>query len=118
LTTSPFAFKLSFSAKKSIHYNGDPMSSVYFPVFDSFDSDSAPVAVIVAVLNWATYFKNTLPPNSEGVVVVLENECDGPFTYFITYEEVEYLGKGDLHNERYDPMEVCLAKWLTITKLW
>jgi hypothetical protein len=118
LTTSFLAYILSFAAKKSVHYNGDPMSSVYFPVFDSFDDDSEPVAVIVAVLNWATYFKNTLPPNSDGVVVVLENDCDGPFTYFITHAEVEYLGKGDLHNEKYDAMEVCLAKWLTVSKSW
>jgi hypothetical protein len=106
LTTSFFAFILSFAARKSVTYDGDPMSSVYLPVFESYDESKVPVGVIVAVINWAGYFENIFPPNSAGVIIVLENTCDGPFTYEIDGSEVIYLGQGDLHDTRWDHLEV------------
>ena len=105
LTTSFFAFILSYAAKKNIPYEGDPFSSMYIPVFDSFDDDRKVVAVLVAVIQWATYFEGILPTNSEAVTVVLENTCEGPFTYRVSATSVDYLGKGDLHDTKYNEME-------------
>lgn len=99
LATSFFAFIMSFAEGKSIDYKGDPMSSVYVPVFDKYDSDRKLVAVLVAVINWATYFEDILPPNSEPVYVVLENSCQGPFTFLVSGDSVEFVGQGDLSDK-------------------
>jgi class 3 adenylate cyclase len=105
LTTSFFAYILSFQAGQWVNYTGDPMSSVYVPVVDSFGDDRKPVAVLVVIINWATYFENTLPLNSKPVAVVLENTCDGPFTYEVSGDGVVYLGKGNLADPKYESMK-------------
>jgi hypothetical protein len=105
LTTSFFARLLSFAADKPVDYLGDPMSSVFVPVFDSFDTTKKPTALIFSVFSWATHFEGLLPENTLGVVVVLENTCDGPFTYKVVGEEAEYMGKGDLHDLKFNGME-------------
>ena len=40
-----------------------------------------------------------LPDNFPGLVVVLQNNCDGAFTYKVVGEEVEYIGRGDLSKD-------------------
>jgi class 3 adenylate cyclase len=105
LSTSFFARLLSFAVDKPLDYLGDPMSSVFVPVFDSFDTTKKPTAVIFSVFSWATYFEGLLPENTPGVVAVLENTCDGPFTYKVIGEKAEYMGQGDLHDSKFDGME-------------
>jgi hypothetical protein len=105
LTTSLFALLLSFAADKPVDYLGDPMSSVFVPVFDSFDTTKKPIALIVSVFSWATYFTGLLHDNTPGIVIVLETTCDGPFTYKLVGEETEYMGQGDLHDTKFDGME-------------
>jgi hypothetical protein len=100
-----FAIILSFAAGKLVEYNGDPMSSIYLPVFDSYEEDKTPVGVIVAVINWKAYFKDLLPPNAGALDVVLDNSCQGSFTYQLSGEEVFYKGQGDLHDTNFDWME-------------
>jgi hypothetical protein len=105
LTTSFFAFILSFAAKKSVTYQGDPMSSVYIPVFatpDQVTEDNVkPVGIIVGVIHWATYFLNILSNDDRGIVIVLSNTCDGSFTLQIDGPHVTYIGKGDLHDTQF-----------------
>jgi hypothetical protein len=81
------------------------MSSVFVIVFDSFDTTKKPTALIFSVFSWVTYFEGLLAENTLGVVVVLENTCDGPFTYKVVGEEAEYMGQGDLHDPKFDGME-------------
>ena len=52
LSTSFFAYLFSFAAGQRANYTGDPMSSVYIPVVDSFDDDRKTVGILVAVINW------------------------------------------------------------------
>ena len=44
----------------------------------------------------------SLPDTAKGLVVVLENGCDPPFTYQINGESVIPLGHGDLHDTKFD----------------
>jgi len=44
--TSFKAFVLSYAAGKSVEYLGDLFSSVYIPVFDSYNDNKKPVAVL------------------------------------------------------------------------
>jgi len=103
--TSFFSTLLSIAANDTVRYEGDPMTTIYFPVFDSFNSTRVPVAVIIDIINWASYFRGILPSNVNGVVAVLENSCDGAFTYVLNGESVHLVGEGDVHEARFDYLE-------------
>lgn len=103
LDTSYFALLLSINSNKKVWYNGEPMSSIFFPVFESFDAnDKSPVAVLFAVFQWAAYFEGLLPKNTPGVHVILENNCEGPFTYLVEGDTAQFLGPGDHHDPQFD----------------
>jgi hypothetical protein len=101
--TSWVAFLLSFDAGKSVEYLGDPMTSIYLPVFDSYKANKTQVAVINAVINWKSYFMNILPQNVDPVVLVLANSCQGPFTYQLEGPNVKFIGAGDFHAPSMEP---------------
>jgi Adenylate and Guanylate cyclase catalytic domain len=104
--TSFLAQLSNFEARQLVNYTGLPMSSVYIPVFDSFDDDRSTVALLGAVLHWQTFLNNTLPANSTPVIVVLENTCDGQYSYEVSGDGAEYLGRGNQANVKYSDMVV------------
>jgi hypothetical protein len=86
---------LSIAAGEEVEYLGDPITYVYVPIFDSFDTSTRKtVAVLSGLFSWASHFKDVLPPNIRGVDVVLRNECYESFTYRINGGEVIPLGSG------------------------
>ena len=88
---------------KEVEYFGDPMAQFQIPVFDSFNQTTRkPVAVMRSLIHWRHYFQNILPSNVNGITVVLENECDGHYTYEINGKEAFVKGFGDLHDHKYD----------------
>ena len=95
-----YAFLLSFSAGKSVTYQGDPMTTVSVPVFDSFEDDKRVVAVLNGVINWAVFFENILPPNARAMDIVLKNSCNGSYTYRVQGDKTSYIGNGDLHESQ------------------
>lgn len=102
--TAFFATLRSFSEGGQALYEGDPMANLYVPVFDNFlpQNQTTTVAVISATFQWQDYFKNVLPSNVNGIVVVLDNHCDGYYTYELFGPDVVLKGSGDLHNPRFD----------------
>ena len=88
-----------------VTYQGDPLSKVYFPVFNDFASDRKPVAIMLAWIRWLDYFANVLPPTLKGVVIVLQDSCGGEFSYMVNGEDVVALGTGDLHDAKYDSLK-------------
>jgi Adenylate and Guanylate cyclase catalytic domain len=100
-----FATILSIKYGKSVDYEGDPFSYVFFPVFDTFiEETKEAVAVMFTAINWRVYFENLLPDNIVGVTLVLSNGCDEPFTYTINGHDVVFVGEGDLHDKNFDDM--------------
>lgn len=76
-------FNVHFSL--SVEYYGDPMAQIFLPIFDSFNRTTRkPVALITALVHWRAYFRDILPANIKGVDVVLENTCDGFFTFQVS----------------------------------
>ncbi|CAB9524302.1 Guanylate cyclase [Seminavis robusta] len=100
--TAMFALLMSVAAGHLKEYEGDPMSQVFFPIFDSFTENRKPVAVMIAWVHWLSYFQDVLPSSMDGVLVVLGNSCTGNFTYEINGPEAVPLGAGDLHDPAYD----------------
>jgi class 3 adenylate cyclase len=85
----------------------DPTSAFGYPVFDSFDRDNRKVVGVISTnLYWRLYFNDILPPNARGIMCVLENTRGQVFTYRIDGSEALYFGNGDLHDSKYDHLEV------------
>lgn len=79
------------------------MSFFAYPIFDTHDQETRQVVgTLGVVVNWASYFKGVVPPEAAHVTVVLENECDGAFTFSVDNDEVIFEGAGDLHDTEYD----------------
>lgn len=100
-TTAWYSELLSTAAGKPVPYSGDPLSEAMYPIFSDFNGEKKVVAAMNFQFSWQTYFGGILPDNARSFVMVLENECDGAFTYQINGGEVEMLGFGDLHDPRF-----------------
>lgn len=97
-------------------YLGDPASAVGYPVFDSFDPDNRTVVGVIGTnFYWRLYFKNVLPPNSKGIVCVLENTKGQKFTYRVD-DSVTYVGTGDHHEKKYDRFKLSTELALHVAK--
>lgn len=99
-------FKTMLSMSQYRHdmeeYLGDPVSTFAYPVFDTFNTTSREVVALIGTsLYWRLYFKNVLPPNTRGIICVLENTKGQVFSYRID-DTVTYMGVGDHHHTKYD----------------
>lgn len=84
----------------------DPITSIYHPIFDTFDvATRKPVGALLGTMYWKYYFKNILPPNVKGIYCVLRNTANQTLTYRIDGTEVVYIGYGDFHDPKYDDLE-------------
>ena len=85
----------------------DAATPLAYPVFDSFDLDTRKlVAILSSNIYWRLYFRDILPENSVGLIVVLRNTNDQVFSYRIDGSEATFLAEGDLHDSNYDSLEV------------
>jgi len=97
------AWLLRIANRERTLYTGDIFSNIFFPIYNSFDSATREsVGVMRAVIHWVRYFANVLPASTQGLVFVLENGCDQPYTYRIDGAIVTTLGHGYLHDRKYD----------------
>jgi class 3 adenylate cyclase len=88
-------------------YLGDPTSPFSYPVFDSFDPETRNIAGIIgSTFYWKLYLQNILPDNRKGIICVIENSFNQTFTYRIDGSKAIYMGIGDLHDAKYDYLEV------------
>eukprot|EP00980_Cylindrotheca_fusiformis_P002910 scaffold675_cov103-Cylindrotheca_fusiformis.AAC.21 len=100
-----------------------PASQIIQPIHDTANSDAEDRQVVAFTgirLRWLDYFKNVLTAGEFGVIVVLQSACptnnifaasygnadSSVVTYRIDGENAEYLGDSDLHNPKYDGMEI------------
>lgn len=99
--TSDYAQLLSIDAETMVEYQGDPLTYVFVPVFDSFEDDRKPIALLVGLFHWGNLLSDVLE-EQKGIDVVLRNTCSEPFTYRLEGPEVVPRGPGDLHESKYD----------------
>lgn len=66
MNTFIFAHLLSADAGRRVNYTGEPFSSIYIPIMDSLDAmreDGKPVAILLSIIRWASYFEEILTAN-------------------------------------------------------
>ena len=100
--TAFFSTIASMNEGEIVEYLGDPMGFVLIPVYDTFDvATRKAVALQKSAIHWRKYFRNILPSNINGITVVLENKCDGFYTYELDGPDAYVVGEGDLHDTTY-----------------
>ena len=106
-TTSLFATLLSMANRKQMVYLGDPISNLFIPIFDKLEgNDKEVVGVLMSTIHWRSYLQNILPTTNHGIYVVVENFCDGNYTYLLQGTEAMVVGFGDLHDRAYSDRQV------------
>lgn len=94
---------ISFDEKTQTNYTGEPLSTVFLPIMESFEADSKPAAVLVTVLQWGRYFEDILSPMALPLDIVLSNTCDEDIhTFSIRGVNVEYRGSGNRASTRFE----------------
>ena len=64
------------------------------------------VGTLTGTFFWRGLIEDILPPSTQGIVIVFENPCNPTFTYQINGPRVEYLGRGDHHDDHYDDYRI------------
>ena len=92
--TSTFAQLLSIYNKAETKYNGEPMSYVFLPIYDSHGSQREAKAMLVGLFDWKQFFIKELPPKYYGIDVVLRNTCGSSATYRLARSGATFTGTG------------------------
>jgi len=100
--TAEIAYLLSMANHEATPYEGDIYTEVYFPIFHNFQANRTTAGVMRIMIHWARYFQNVFPDSTRGIIIVLHNSCQEPYTYQINGGAVLLLGHGDLHDPAYD----------------
>jgi hypothetical protein len=84
--------------------------------------------VLALMIFWSSLLTDVLAPGSNGILIVFENECNPTFTFRVNGPEVEFLGRNDLHDTKYDSKEKSVSILdgsctmmdlvLTLTSVW
>jgi hypothetical protein len=90
--------------------SGHPRYFLLAPIYPTLDVNAHEqdniVGFLVAVIPWDRYFSNLLPGSITGMIVVLNDTCGDHFTYWIDGLTATFLGHGDLHDSKFDYLEV------------
>jgi hypothetical protein len=89
-------------------YQGDPITSLFYPVFDSFDMATHELmAMFSTTIYWPAIFHRIIPsePHDGDLIVVLKNNCGDVLTYQVNDNESVYLGPQDFHYQEFDSLE-------------
>lgn len=104
-------------------FHAEPYGNIFYPILkshseeivqedggaggtDAGSSANGDVAGIVSVtFFWRDLLKNVLPEKSDGMSLVISNDCNQTFTYTWFDSEPVYVGNGDLHEAAFDHLE-------------
>ena len=84
---------------------GGPAVNIWYPVFSDLAGTRDVVAILSMTTKWESFLLPNLPPDPNGLVVVIWNECNQAITFEITGADVTYLGPGDFHEIEYDDLK-------------
>jgi hypothetical protein len=79
------------------------MSFLIQPILDDASvGTSAIVGSVVASLSWNIFFSGLVDPENVGMICVLQDSCGQSLTWMLNGDVAEFLGVGDLHDQRFD----------------
>lgn len=88
---------------------GSPQSILIQPVVGAGTVDTLPSAqvsaVVVSVWDWELYLRDILPPNVNGMIVIVADSYGRAGTFELYGANVTFVGTGDLYEPAYAGME-------------
>lgn len=84
----------------------EPTSMILHPVHESVASSSQVAGVLAGGISWGALIRDSFPEQAQGIMAVVKNTCDQSFSYYHDGADLSFRGEGDLHDSRYDDMEV------------
>ena len=90
----------------------EPIMDIFYPIIDDISrveynvQNNTLVGALAATVYWRSIIQDTLPPGSNGLVVVFNNTCSKSFTYQINGPDVVFVGVNDRHDVKYDFLRV------------
>ena len=72
---------------------------------ESAERSNLIVGYMIVIKKWHQIFQNVLYEGATPLVVVLKNTCGKAFSYKVIGSKAKFMGRGDLHDSRYDEME-------------
>ena len=73
---------------------------------DLDNAESPPVAMIGGAFAWDAALRFLLPVGVNGLLTVLENDCNQTFSYLLNGPDAFFIGAGDSHEAKYDEFRV------------
>lgn len=82
----------------------EPISSIFYPVFDQFEENKNVVGILAAEIYWHSLFENSQTDIGTEVVCVVETACDQIFSFKMDGHKAVFLGVGDHHDPKLSNM--------------
>ena len=85
----------------------DPQSLVVQPIFESFGNEASIVGHLVATQPWQSLLQDIVQDSNKLDIhsVIVDSCTNRSYTFWVDGATTVYLGKGDLHETKYDSLE-------------
>jgi signal transduction histidine kinase/CheY-like chemotaxis protein len=80
----------------------EPGAEMFYPIIADDDDGGIVVGIFSVAFFFRDLIENILPHGSVGIILVLDNECGQTFTYRLDGPHATYLGRGDLHDTKFN----------------
>lgn len=82
----------------------DPVASIVYPI----QENGQIVGLLTMLFHWRLYFHDVLRTGQRGLVLVVDNECSGSFTFEIEGPAPRFVGYGDHHDAKYNDLQLSI----------
>eukprot|EP00980_Cylindrotheca_fusiformis_P023107 scaffold10127_cov103-Cylindrotheca_fusiformis.AAC.2 len=82
-----------------------PGAIIQYPVLSPDPGNRSVVAILSMITQWDSFILPNMPPDADGLIVVVSNSCQKEFTFALTDVDVIHLGDGDLHQAEYESLK-------------
>ena len=78
--------------------HSSPRSYMLHPIFSSFEDQSKLVGVVLVTVDWRKLFVDALPEGTNGIVVVLSNECGQEYAFQLNGHQAVFFPEVTLNH--------------------
>jgi class 3 adenylate cyclase len=79
-----------------------PRSTIYYPIYDSLNSDRTIVGTLDMELQWESILGDILDDSKRPLIAVVDNTCGGVYSYEVSGVTASFIGAGDQHDNDVD----------------
>eukprot|EP00980_Cylindrotheca_fusiformis_P018038 scaffold5770_cov101-Cylindrotheca_fusiformis.AAC.1 len=82
-----------------------PALILQYPIFSPVPGNRSVVALLSMITRWDSFILPNMPPDPDGIIIVISNSCGQQVTFALTDNDVIYLGDSDLHESEYESLK-------------